>query len=887
MFAMRLYRLLLRAYPRSLRAAHGAEMLAAVEEAWQAARRQGRRARLRFVGRLLADFARSLSAARRATAPPRQSVRHRDLRGRDSLFSRFSRDLRLATRILWRARWSTAAIVITLSLVIGANVAVFSAVQAVLFKPLPYRDPGRLVAIWERNIIRHHDRNVVGAANFMAWQDRARSFSSMAAFGNGRTTLTGGGPPENVSINYSSWNLLDMLGVRPILGRTFRHDDSVEGNPRVVIIASSLWLDRYHGDPALIGRTVILDGVARTVVGVLSRGFRFLGETPQTWVPVRPSPAWREPQGRSLRVFARLKRGVSVAQARAEMDAIAASLEQEWPDFDTGWRTSVVPVREDMAGSARIPMLLLLGAVGIVLLVGCANTANLLLARASERRRELAVRAALGASRGRLVAQLSVEGLLLAAAGTAGGLLAARVGLALLLHYVAGALGIPRLDEASVSVPVLGFTLGLMAVCALAFSLVPALHVGRETVAPAFVTGGRGPTSGRVERRVREALVVAQVALAVLLAVAAGLVGRSLAQLTSVSPGFNQDVFTFTLSLPSARYRDEAVTSFFERALTELRALPGVAGASGVAWLPFNGLGGATSFIVAGRQPPPKGQEPVADIRPVDQDYFAVMGIPLERGRLFTPDEVLHGTHLAVVNEALAHELFPSQNPVGQRLDVSWVGTGSDEIIGVVGDTQVDSLADPVRPMIYFPYGRSPLGFMNIVLGSGEDDRALLTAATAVVHRLDPDLPLTDTHRMRDLIDDSVAPSSVAALLIGAFAVVTLTLALMGVAALLAAVVSARRPEFGVRLALGATRGAVRRLVIGRGLRLVGLGLMLGLAASAFSARLATGLLFDVRPTDPAAYAATAALVAAVALVAADIPARQATRVNPADTLRQ
>jgi putative ABC transport system permease protein len=798
------------------------------------------------------------------------------------------RDIRTAIRALWRSPLSSAAMILTLALAIGANAAVFSVVHAVVLKPLPYADPDRLVAVWERNIPQHNDRNVVGAANFFEWQQRARSFSGLVAFGRGSANLTGDGAPEHVDVWHASWNVFDVLGVRPALGRGFREAESVANAESVAVVSWELWQRRYHADASLVGGLINVDGRPRRLAGVLPRGFRLLGATADIWVPLRFSPETLKPGGRSLHVFGRLAPGVSISQANAELETIAAQLEQQWPSFDTGWRTRVVGLRDDLTGTTRLPLLLLLGAVGLVLLVGCANTANLLLARASGRRREMALRTAIGASQSQLVRQLCVEGLCLAGAGMLGGLVAAHWALAGLLHWMQSTLHIPRLDEAQLSWPVLAFSLSLMGLCALIFSLAPAAQLSAARLMPALLDGGRGSAGGRRDRRTREALVIVQVALAVVLVVAGGLVTRSLIRLTAIDPGFDPaHVLTFTVEVAEARYpKREQFTPFLEGTLDQVRHIPGVESASGIAFLPFSGPGIGTDFWVAGRPEPGAGQFPVAEVRPIDDEFFQTMRIPLKRGRTFTHDEVVRGTHVAIINEALARLMFAGTNPIGQRITVDLEDQLPNEIVGVAGDIKIDRLQAPAKPMVYYPFGREALGFMTFVVRSSVDTASLTKSAAAVMARADRDTPLTDVRTMAALVDEAVASPALASMLISAFAGIALLLALVGIGGLLATTVVSRLPEFGVRLALGATPGGIRRLVLAHAGRMIGIGLAIGLAGAFALSRLATGLLFDVAPTEAPVYFGTAAIVAALALVASDIPARRATRVDPVVALR-
>jgi putative ABC transport system permease protein len=881
------FRLLVAFYPPSIGREHGAEMQAAIDAGWRAASSRGWRARVRFVAQLVDDFVTSWPGAWRGR--PRGAA-PRATKGPSHMLHTFVRDVRMALRVTWRNPLSSATMVLTLALAIGANAAVFSVVHAVVLKPLPYADPDRLVAVWERNIPQHGDRNSVGPANFLEWQQRAHSFSALVAFGRGSSNITGDAAPEHVQVWHASWNVFDALGVQPAIGRGFRESESVPNAESVAVISWELWQRRYHGDASLVGRVINLgDHLPRRVTGVLPPGFRLLGTTADIWVPLRFTAESRAPRGRSLRVFGRLAPGVSISQADAELDTIAAQLEQQWPAFDTGWRTHVVGLRDDLTGPTRVPLLLLLGAVGVVLLVGCANVANLLLARASARRREMALRAAIGASQAQLVRQLFVEGLCLSAAGMLGGLLAAQWALARLLQWMQTTLHIPRLDEAHLSWPVLGFSLALMGLCALIFSLAPAAQLSAARLMPALLDGGRGSAGGRRDKRTREGLVIVQVALAVVLVVAGGLVTRSLIRLTAIEPGFDAaHVLTFEVDVPEVRYpKRQQLTPFLEDTLDQVRHIPGVEAASGIAFLPFSGPGIGTSFWVVGRPEPPAGQFPVTEVRPIDDEFFHAMRIPIRTGRAFTHDEVLHGTHVAIVNEALVRQMFAGINPLGQHVTVDLEDQLPNEIVGVAGDIKIDSLQAPARPMVYYPFGREALGFMTFVVRSSIDTASLTKSAEAVVQHADRDIPLTDVRTMESLVSDAVASPALASMLIAVFAALALLLALVGISGLLATTVAARRPEFGVRLALGATPGGIRRLVLAHAGRMIGAGLAIGLAAAVAISRLTTGLLYGVPPLDATVYIGTAAAVALLAFMASDISARRATRVDPVIALRE
>lgn len=880
-----LYRWLLRSYPASLRAAHGAELAATVEQAWRQARQAGRASRVRLAARLAADVVRSWRAERRRTHD------HAGDRRRDMAVTTLWTEARGAWRMLWRHRWSTTATLLTLALSVGAAAAVFGVVRAVVFKPLPFAAPDELVIIKEHHIPRDRLQSVVAAANFLEWRDRARSFETMVGLSlPGSVTLTGDGPPVRVPAFSASWNLLQALGVDPLHGRAFAEADGLPTAGRVAVVSHALWQSRYRGDPALIGRSLTLNGLPVEVVGILPPGFELLDARPDVVHALRFSAADREPRGRAMMAIARLRDEATLAEADAEMRTIAAALEAQWPDFDAGWRTSVVSLSEELSGAAREPLLLLLASVLLLLLVGCANSANLLLARAAARRREMAVRVALGASRRRLLRQLLVEGALLAVLGAAAGLLVAQLSLAGVRAAAAsGALDLPRLDQATLDPAVMAFAVALTALSALVFSLVPAVEISGRRLTGATRAVPERATGSRSDRAWRRSLVVAQVAIAVVLVVGAGLAARTLANLTAVPTGFDPDgALTMTVSLPSSTYGEPGDdTRFFARALEALAALPGVERAGGIAWLPFTGLGGATSFTVRGQPEPDAANRPVADIRPVAGDYFGAMGIPLVAGRAFTEAEVTEGASVAVINQSLADRHFPGENPIGRQLDVNWA-SGPDVIVGVVGDVRHGSLRDPVRPMVYYPYERAAVGFMTFVLRAeaGTDMNLLRSPAVDAVQRMDADLPVTDLQTMRARVDSATTSSGAAASLVSLFAGVALVLAVVGIGGLLAAGVAQREAEFGIRLALGSAPGGLRRLVLREALVLTSAGLLLGLGMAAFATQLAGNLLFDVAPTDPWVYSGTAATILLLALLASDVPARRAARVDPVRSLR-
>lgn len=647
---VRLFRILLYAYPPSLRRAHGDDMTSVFADAWEDACARSRTARMRVLLRVLTDFVRCWPAAWRMPSSRKDSV----------MTTPLWLHVKFALRLLRRHPASTIATVLTLALAIGLNTAVFSVVHAVLLDPLPYPDADRLVRVWEHNLPRQNDRNVVAPANYLEWRDRATSFSGMAAFGERRATLTGDGIPEDLPAIGSTWNLFDVLKVSPASGRTLTTTDGDGNAAPVAYLSWQLWQRRYGADAAMVGRMITVNGTSTEVVGILPEDFTFFGDRPEIFLPLSIPESARIPRGRSLQVVARLAPGVSLEAAQAEMAALNLSLREQWKDFNAGWSVRVVGVLDDMVGPSRAVLLLLLAAVGVVLLVGCANTANLLLARAADRRRELAVRSAVGASRADLIRQLLVEGIVLTTIGAIGGIALAVIALRTFATGIAEMLDVPRLGEAGLHPTVLLFTLGLMGICALVFSVLPALHLG-DASASGLVSEGRSPTSTRRDQRVRQTLVVAQLSLALVLVVAGGLVARSLGRLTAVDPGFEpRGVLTFRVSLPAVRYTGADSIRFFDGLIDRLETIPGVTRAGANTWLPFTGSGGATSFVVVGQPDPAAADRPVADIRPVTDGYFDVMGIPLLQGRVFDPLENREARRVIVVNDTLARRQAPS-----------------------------------------------------------------------------------------------------------------------------------------------------------------------------------------------------------------------------------
>ena len=795
-------------------------------------------------------------------------------------------DLLFAARLLRKSPGFTAIAVAAIALGIGANTAIFSVVNGVLLKSLPYRDSDRIVIVWERNLPRDRRTNVAGPANFLVWRDENHVFEQMSAvtlsFG---VNLTGAGDPAQVRAQMVNAEFFPVLGVNPEVGRPFSKAED-HSDADVVVISHRLWQQRLEGAD-VVGHSINLNGRAQTVVGVMPPGFYFLDRTVDVWYPIGFTAESRTPRGRSLIPVARLRPGVSVSQAQAEMDTISAGLTARYPQFDTGWTTNVVPIADEITGGVKPALVMLLGAVGFVLLIACANVANLLLTRATARQREIAVRSALGASRGRLVRQVLAESLLLSTAGGAAGLALAWGGVRLLVATIADQIAFPRVDAITLDGWVLAFTAGIAISSGLVFGFAPAMTSVSVNLNAALKEGGRTGSSGRTGR-LRSAFVVVEIALALVLLVGAGLLLRSFARVVSTSLGFSPDrVMTMQLTLPSGKYTDAGQRGTFYRTLIDrVRALPGVEAAGAVSFLPMNGLGAATSFEVVGQPKAAPGQEPVADVRVVDGDYFAALGIPLRQGRLFTRPESQAQNHLAIVSETLARQLFPNQDPLGRRLRVSWNGQGEDEIIGVVGDIRMQSIEDDIRPAIYYPYSRTPYPTENIVVRTSGNSLTVASSLVEAVRQLDAELPVSNLRTMPEVIARSLAERRIVMVLLAVFAVVALVLATVGIYGVMSYMVSQRAQEIGIRMALGANRGGVIRMVLKQAMMLAAVGLAIGVAAALALTGVMRAMLYDVRPTDPLTFAAVGLLLLAVAAAATGVPALRATRVDLLSALK-
>ncbi|MBI3931883.1 MAG: ABC transporter permease [Acidobacteria bacterium] len=793
-------------------------------------------------------------------------------------------DLRYALRVMLRRPGFTVVAVLILALGLGANTAVFSVVEGLLLRPLPFPEPDRLVMVWERNLVRGRDRNVVHPANFLAWEERARSFESLGAFSAWSANLTGRGEPARLEMGAVTPSLFTTLGVRPLAGRLFDDADAAPGAPEVVLLSERFWKRLFGGDLAALGRTLVLNGRPRTIVGVLPPEAQVPPEA-EFWVPFTLDEQFRTFGGRFLSVVARLRPGVSVEEARAEMDLVASGLAEEVPDRDAGWGVSVYPLYADLVRHVRPAVLMLGGAVAFVLLIACGNLANLLLARALGREREIAIRQAMGASRWRLVRQLVTESLVLAILGGASGLL--------LAQWLVQALATLVPQELRTTFPVglngrvLAFTAATSVACTLLFGLAPAIQAVRHAVASSLREGAAASGTGRSRRRLGRLLVASEVALSVVLLAGAGLLLRSFLRLSAVDPGFDaRTVLSFQVNLPDRGYEEpDRGPRLFRDAVARITALPGVEAAAAMSWGPFLG-GSATRFALPDRPAPAPGQEPVADVRMVTAGLFRTLGVPIRRGRDFTDADDAAHPGVVIVNERLARQHWPGEDPLGKTVRMAWDRTLEAEVVGVVGDVRLASLDVEPRATLYWPQLQVPNDFMTFLVRSGRAREDLLPALKGQMAALDPDLPVARATSLEDLVGGSLDRPRATLALTAAFAATAAILAALGLFGVLSYSVAQRVPEMGVRLALGARPGDVLGLVLREALALAAAGAAVGIAGALALGRSLEALLYGVSPRDPLAYLAAAAIALFCGGLAGAVPARRASRVEPAAALR-
>jgi putative ABC transport system permease protein len=802
----------------------------------------------------------------------------------------FIQDIRFGIRMLAKKPMFSIIAVITLALGIGANTAIFSVVNGVLLRPLPFKEPDRLMMIRETKLPQFPEFSVA-PGNFLDWKKQNTVFERLVAYKGSSLNLIGTDDPERLRALNVTEGFFAMLGAQPQLGRDFLAEEDQVGHNNVVILSYGLWQRRFSGDPKILNQTITLNRQAYTVIGVMPATFHFgSGENElDLWTPM----AFTEEQaqnhgGHGLVAIGQLKPGITVDQARAEMSAIAGRLAAQYP-VDIGWDVKIMPLLEFSVRSIKPALLILLVAVAFVLLIACANVANLLLARAAGRQKEIATRTSLGASRWRIVRQLLTESLLLSLLGGALGLALAKWGMDLLLTLAPPDL--PRLNNVSLDGRVLAFTATITLLTGVIFGLVPALQSSKPNLNETMKDAGRGSTEGGRRQRIRSTLVVLEVATALVLLVGAGLMIKSFWQLQKVDPGFNPDnTLTVQVSLPKTKYPEESQqVAFFQQLIERVATLPGVQSAGAGHVVPLSGNDFVLAFEIDGRPPLQPGVTQSTNYYSVSADYFKAMGIPLRRGRVFTERDIKDSPRVAVINETMAKKIFPDEDPIGKRITFDNRQKGNPEwfeIVGIVGDVKQYSLDQVTTMQTYEPYIQQTFPYMTLVVRTTGDPTNLNAAIRSEVLKLDKEQPTTNFKTLNEFFSISIAQQRFSVVLLGMFAVVALVLSAVGIYGVLSYAVTQRTHEIGIRVALGAGKRDVLRLVVGQGMLLTVIGVAGGLGAAFALTRLMASLLFGVTATDAVTFASVASLLLAVALLACYIPARRATKVDPLVALR-
>jgi len=795
------------------------------------------------------------------------------------------KDIRYGVRGLLKRPGFTVIALVALALGIGANTAIFSLVNAVVIRPLPFPDPDQLVWVFG-NIRSGGNRASVSPPDFLDYRSQNKTFEQFAASGTQplSVNLTGSGDPERITASMVTGNYFDTFGITPAIGRGLTLENEKSGQDQVTVLSHAFWQKRFAGDASIVGKTLTLDSRSYQILGVMPAGVS-LPQTADLWVPINfdgdPEMKWRK--AHFLRPVGRMKPGVTLTQAQADTDMIAAHLEQQYPDSNTGWNLRLLSLREQLVGGTRTILFVLFGAVGFVLLIACANVANLLLVRAAARQKEIALRTALGASRLRIIRQMLTESLLLSILGGALGALLAVWGVQLLVSLSGDSL--PPTVNVGIDTNVLAFTFVISIVTGLLFGLAPAFRTANVNLIDSLKDGARG-SEGTLRNRTRSLLVVFESAVAVILLIGAGLLVRSLIALQRVDPGFDaNNVLTLRIDLPRQKYEGEGrKAKFFEQLEARISSLPGVQSVGLITELPMSGQLNDLPFTVEGRPPVTVDQAFDADFRLVNQHYFSALHIPLLRGRNFTEQEVREAKLVTVVSQQLVDTVFPNEDPMGKRL-VSAMGGQAFEIIGVVGDIRHRSLQNQPFPAMYFPI-LDVSTRMNLVIRTQNDPLSIVGAVRQEVKALDPDQPISAVKRMSDWVDSSVSSQRYSTTLLAAFAALAMILAATGIYGVMSYTVAQRTHEIGVRMALGARRRDVLKLVVRHGMLLTLVGVIIGVAGALGLTRVMASLLFGVTAKDPLTFVAVAGLLSAVAFIACFVPALRATKVDPLVALR-
>jgi putative ABC transport system permease protein len=798
-------------------------------------------------------------------------------------------DARYALRNLLRRPTFTLIAVVTLALGIGANTAIFSAINALLLKPLPFPELDRVVAIWDKLPSRGVMHNEVTVANYLDWQSQTQSFEQLALYRWWSANLTGIDPPERIQGFLVTANFLDVTGMKPIMGRTFSSEENQPGKDQVAVITHSLWQRRFGGDPNILDKTITVNSIVRRIIGVMPERFNF-PKGAEIYAPLQMTPELMKSRGNhGYYVIGRLKQGASITGAQAEIDNVSARLEQQYPETNKGWGATVFPIVADTVRTYDTALWVMMAAVGFVLLIACANVANLMLARASGRQKEIAVRTALGASRWRIVRQLLTESVIVALVGGALGVLIGFWGVDALraANPADAAKYAPGWYQLGINPTVLLFTLGLSLVSGIVFGLAPALQMSKPNLNDSLKEGTRGTTG--TSHLLRSSLVVFEVALSLVLLVGAGLLIRSFLSLLKTDPGFNPDhVLTMNLVLPGAKYKDEtARAAFYNDLIQRVKAQPGVQSAAVVNYLPLGGSNSSDSYLVEGEPEPAPGQEHDGRYRVATPDYFRTMEISIVRGRGFTEQDKAGATPVVIVNETLARKHWPGQDPLGKRIrfygpleKAPWM-----EVVGVIKDVKHE-LNIPIEPEYYLPHAQDAWNAMVLVARTSVEPASLAGALRQQVWAIDKDQPVFDVKTMYEVRSMSVALYSFSSVMLGIFAGVALVLAAVGIYGVMAFVVTQRTQEIGIRMALGARTADVLKLVVKHGMKLALIGIVIGLAGSWALTRFIEKLLVGVQPTDLLTFSLVSAGLLLAAFVACYLPARRATKVDPLVALR-
>lgn len=799
------------------------------------------------------------------------------------------RDLKFSARSLVKRPALTIIAIVTLAIGIGSTSAIFSVVNALIIKPLPFPELNRIVAIWEKIPSRGVERNEVSMANYLDWRTQNQTFEQVGIMRWWSSNLTGVEPPERLQGFLVTTNFLDVVGVKPILGRGFSGEEEQPGKDGVAILTYGLWQRRFGGDPNILNKTIATNGVTRTVIGVMPQGFNY-PKGAEIYAPLAITPRLAGSRdNHSYLGIGRLKQGVSLASAQADFDTIAARLEHQYPETNTGRGVGVYPIVADTVRMYASATWVLMGAVGFVLLIACANVANLMLARAADRQKEFSLRAALGASRFRIVRQLLTESLLLAIAGGALGILVAywTVDLIRIANPGEAAKYAPGWDHLGINLPVLGFSLLVSLFCGVLFGLAPAWQASKPDLNQALKEGGRQSSAG--SHRLRSLLVISEVTLSLMLLVTAGLLMRSFLSLLKTNAGFNPDnVLTMNLVLPSVKYKEESQRgAFYSDLVRRVNAMPGVESAAAVNYLPLGGANSSDAFLIEGRPDPSPGQELVGRYRVCTPDYFRTMGIPVLKGRAFTEQDQAGGPPVAIVNETLAGKYWPNENPIGKRMRFMepldrnpWI-----EVVGVVKDVKHE-LDLPVTEDYYLPHAQDSWNAMVLVAKTKVDPLALAASMRQEVWSIDKDQPVFDVRTMQQVRAISVALYSFSSISLGVFAGVALLLAAIGIYGVMSYAVTQRTQEIGIRMALGARGRDVLQMVVKSGMTLAVIGVVVGLFGIWGLTRFMSSLLVGVSPTDALTLSAVSLCLLLVALLACYLPARRATKVDPLVALR-